>query len=97
MSKAGAGQQREEGKSWAGKFHPRSHSAPDGAQLSQTFSRKNGKTSIFSGAQKSNYIIRLFSGLNSQHDKSITSEGTKLETSGCSALEANLDSFLNFM
>ena len=34
------------------KFRPRSHSALDGPQLPKTSPRKNGKTSIFSGAQK---------------------------------------------
>ena len=43
-------------------FRPRSRPALKMAQLPKTSSRKNGKTSIFSGAQKIELIIRLFSG-----------------------------------
>ena len=44
------------------KFRRRPQAGPEGAQLSQTSSRKNGKPSISRMAQKIELIIRLFSG-----------------------------------
>ena len=45
------------------KQEPRSHSALDAPQLPQTSSRKNGKTSIFSGAQKIELHNSTFFGI----------------------------------
>ena len=51
------------------KFRPRAHSALDAPQLPKTFSRKNGKTSISSGAQKIELHNSTFFGIKVKNMK----------------------------